>query len=455
MKTIKSILVILLTAGFATAQTAQETISVFENESGFGIRAAGMGNAYTGLANDYSAIYWNPAGLAQIEFGNISASLNHNNFENSIDYLGVNTTDSRTFTKLQNFGLAYAFPVRRGSFVIGLGYQKVNNLDFFADFSGYATTENEFGFDGDTGFEPTFNREIQQDYSLYDEGSIDYWSFAAAIDLSRNFSAGITLNFIGGDKNYNLDYLQDDITDYWDTYPDDFKYLTNSQKIITDYRGFNIKLGGLFHISEQLQLGTTITFPHSVTVEEEWKDDLYLTYDTNEEYELYSNSGSFDYIVKLPFQFGAGLAFTNDLFTVSSSIDYRDWSQLKYEVPDNRSIVHDFDYDDLLDQNQIIREDFRSVLSYALGAELNVMNSGLMLRGGYRYLPNPQKNLGTEFDKKFYSFGLGYKVDKRTTLDFGFTQGEWKNKYAYVYSSGNSNESVTSQVFQFGINYNF
>lgn len=40
-----------------------------------GLRANGMGTAYTGIADDASAVYWNPAGLAQIEDGNISGEI--------------------------------------------------------------------------------------------------------------------------------------------------------------------------------------------------------------------------------------------------------------------------------------------------------------------------------------------------------------------------------------------
>jgi len=36
------------------------------NLNGFGARATAMGGAYVGLANDFSAVFWNPAGLAQL-----------------------------------------------------------------------------------------------------------------------------------------------------------------------------------------------------------------------------------------------------------------------------------------------------------------------------------------------------------------------------------------------------
>ena len=37
------------------------------NLNGFGARAAAMGGAFVGLANDYTAVYWNPAGLALLK----------------------------------------------------------------------------------------------------------------------------------------------------------------------------------------------------------------------------------------------------------------------------------------------------------------------------------------------------------------------------------------------------
>ncbi len=49
--------------------------SVFANGlslNSIGTRSIGMGGAYVGLANDYSAIYWNPAGLARVQGPQIS-----------------------------------------------------------------------------------------------------------------------------------------------------------------------------------------------------------------------------------------------------------------------------------------------------------------------------------------------------------------------------------------------
>ncbi len=452
---INSLIMIMLFMSTAFTQSAQEGIELIENESGFGIRAAGMGNAYNAVANDYSAIYWNPAGLAQMERGQLSGELYHNTFDNSVDYLGKNFSDSRTFTKLKSLGLVFPFPVARGSFVIAFGYQRLNDLDAFSDFGGFSTGTNSFRiYNPDTEKEDaTFNKNIQQDYAIFNEGSMDHWSFAAALDLSENFSAGLTLNFFGGNKTYTLDYLQTDTQNNWQDIPDDFKDYNHRRRVLGDYSGFNAKLGGLFRLSKNLQLGTTITFPYSITVDEEWSESFALNYDEDGVFSDGSDDGTFDYLVEIPFQFGAGLSYSNKLLTVSSSFDYRDWSQLKFAVPSNRELTSG--YDELLLENGTIREDYQAVLVYAFGGEVKVPGTGLMLRGGYRNLPSPKKNVSSDYDKQFYSAGLGYSVDRRTTVNVSYTEGSWRRDFDYLFSTGTTSENIKSKTILFGLNYNF
>ena len=71
-KLTKILLGIGLTLGITFGQSAWDAIHITENEEGFGTRALAMGSAYTALANDYSGIYWNPAGLASLEKSGIT-----------------------------------------------------------------------------------------------------------------------------------------------------------------------------------------------------------------------------------------------------------------------------------------------------------------------------------------------------------------------------------------------
>lgn len=78
---------------------------------GVGSRAVGMGSAYTGIADDVSAMYWNPAGLSKIKQRQITGMYNSWLEDVTHQYLG------------------YAGPLRKKSvFGIGITYLNVGDI---------------------------------------------------------------------------------------------------------------------------------------------------------------------------------------------------------------------------------------------------------------------------------------------------------------------------------------
>ena len=69
-------LAVLRPAGAATYSVAGLAGPL--DNGGAGARALGMGSAFVGVADDASALYWNPAGLARLE--NLDLALNHNSW---------------------------------------------------------------------------------------------------------------------------------------------------------------------------------------------------------------------------------------------------------------------------------------------------------------------------------------------------------------------------------------
>ena len=167
MKKVKIIILSIgLMAVVSVAQTPQEAIYFLHDENGVGIKAQSMGNAFVGVANDYSAIYWNPAGLTRLETSEIDGSLYHLKYNNTATYLGSTILDDRTFTKLHSLGLAYKFPTSRGSFVLAFGYNRFKNYDEFLYFSGFSRDSINLGFDleddnGDVNYYP-FSQDVQR-----------------------------------------------------------------------------------------------------------------------------------------------------------------------------------------------------------------------------------------------------------------------------------------------------
>lgn len=106
---------------------------------GVGARAAGMGESFAAVADDASALYWNPAGLAQFKGNEVFVA--HTNYVVDIkhDFLGVayhvspedavglsitslQTDDMPVTTELQPFGNGSYF--RYGDVAVGLTYSR-------------------------------------------------------------------------------------------------------------------------------------------------------------------------------------------------------------------------------------------------------------------------------------------------------------------------------------------
>lgn len=92
LKGMRSALIVLvsLVAGTAAAQDAPK----YSNEFlaiGVGARALGMGSAYTGIVNDVTSGYWNPAGLLGVK-GDLQVGVMHSEYFAGIakyDYIGL------------------------------------------------------------------------------------------------------------------------------------------------------------------------------------------------------------------------------------------------------------------------------------------------------------------------------------------------------------------------------
>jgi long-chain fatty acid transport protein len=124
----------------------------------FGAKAMSMGGAYVGLADDYSAIFWNPAGLANLS-GQSFSFFGAANIPSGTYKLDVysphrgsfNLVNAKTKSGLLNFsGLLAYFRSINDRFVVGVGlYSPANNRtqwkgSDFTNFSPHAATSNKW-----------------------------------------------------------------------------------------------------------------------------------------------------------------------------------------------------------------------------------------------------------------------------------------------------------------------
>src|SRR4051812_23363290 len=78
-----------LAAGTAGAQQqVQGELVSLGRKTGVGARAVGLGEAFTAVADDYSALYYNAAGMTQLTKSEIGASLGYGFSQNVSSFQG-------------------------------------------------------------------------------------------------------------------------------------------------------------------------------------------------------------------------------------------------------------------------------------------------------------------------------------------------------------------------------
>lgn len=444
---------ILFTIGMVSGQSAYDAIHITENEEGFGTRALAMGGAYTALANDYSGIYWNPAGLGSIDKTGIYAELSHLQFSNDALYMGNLTSNNQGFTKLKSLGFVMPLPTNQGSFVIAGGFNRVLDYDDHLYFEGFGDVSNgvKFDIEDDLGNieEYPFDQGVYRQEEVRSEGSLRQWSLGGAIALSPNFTIGLTTSLVHGKEEYNFGFSQFDDDNLYNEYPGDFDVYKVNQYLQSEYLALNIKLGGMVDLNNMFKIGGVITLPSKYYVEEthSFSDNLFFDDGTDDPTE---DSGNWDYHVKTPFIFDAGVAFTNKMITLSAAARYRDWSQTRFEVSDFET--NSQDYSDIISQNNYLARDYDQVLEYRLGGEITLPGLNTKLRAGYTLIPSPLRDSTDE--RITYSAGVSFKVDKNVSLDFSYLKRDWTRDSWDIYTPAGVNEKIETHKVLVGLTYN-
>lgn len=444
--------VTLLSGGLLFGQSAFDAIRIVQDEIGFGTRALAMGGAYTAAANDYSAIYWNPAGLTDVSRGQVFGELSNLTFANSAAFKGTLTEESDNYTNLRALGFAFPLPTRRGSFVIAGGYQRVRDFDQNLLFSGFNNQSNGLSFDiDDTAYD--FDRGVYQSQQVTDEGGLEQVSLGFGVALSPNVTAGLTANIWTGEDDYQWTFRQEDREFMYEDFPANFDTYVRSRTILSDYSAFGLKAGATFDLGGGVKLGGAVGLPVTFTVEEDFSENDRLTFDDGFEDTFDYPGGVFEYKVKTPFHFDFGASFNSDVLTLAASARYRDWSQTRFDVPDG--FLENDDYVDLIEENVVLRNDFEATLQYNLGGEVYLDHLDTKLRGGYAVHPSPVKNAPSDRDRTYITAGLGFKLDRYVDLDLAYMRGSWSQVTEDAYTPGGTEEEITTHRVLVGLTYRF
>jgi long-subunit fatty acid transport protein len=447
------------------AQFPEDALRLSSIGLGIGARGLGMGMAYTGIAGDFTAVYWNPAGLAQLKNSELNVGLSHFSVDNAATFLGSQKSFNNSSTDLNTFGLVYPFPTARGSLVLAVGYSRVNDFTSALSFDGFNPNSSIIptlnGDPGGMGYElfltdtlgnPLFRDRLQQRGKVLEGGGLSNWSFAVAIEAAKQLYLGGSLNIIAGSYTYNREYIETDVLDVYNASmgaDSAFRSLTLINTINGDISGFIARFGLLYRFDGGGRVGMTLKFPSYFTVREDFSTDGTSVFDVPDSRGQFSynlrQDGRTDYSVTSPFTLSAGISFPVRNFIIAGDVELTDWTQTKFS-----------NADPLIEQyNTEIKDLFRPTVNLRGGAEYEFPASGLRLRGGFAYLPSPFRGDPSSYAQKYITGGLGFVIQNSIALDFGYAYGFWETYHVNYNSTSTTFEKITTHNLMTTVSYRF
>jgi long-subunit fatty acid transport protein len=399
-KIIGLLLVFVLPFAIVKDSGAQEEVFSLGFQLGTGARALGMGGAFTSVGGDYSASFWNPAGLADIKRIEVFGSVSHLIRENTTEFRTFATEHEASFTKLKDFGLAYPVPTVRGSLVFSFGFNRIKTFDSNFAFQWFNSTEDDL---------------VNQAWRDLQNGSLNAWILAGAVDVSPNLSVGLGVNFWTGGDDFESTFREQDRDDIYT-----FESFTVENTLKSDITGVNVKLGALYKINNFIRFGATVATPTTFKVEEDWSFKEELLFDDGT-FDDSLDAGFFEYNIRSPWAFTAGASMNLLNFVLSGDVEYNDWSQIQYTTEPPIEGLSE------TEANRLIRDNYRPTTRIRLGAEFTLPLTGLSFRAGYFRDPSILQNRDPDEDKQFYTAGIGFLLNKQVKFDVAYVHGFWKN----------------------------
>ena len=454
------ILAIALLCVWVRGAVAQEERAI-DNFAGVGVRAMGMGGAFVGVADDFTAMYWNPAGLAQMQRREVQVSFLRNSRANDSVFNGTPGRSELTNTRFGSLGFVYPYPVYRGSLVLAAGFSRIKDFDWNLNQKSEAEGLN----DGRR------YQEVSDDFFQH-EGELGLWGVSAAVDVSPAISLGATLGLVSGEdqttNEFNSTY----------TYPEDksveqenkaWPIFVQSRETTTDEYGRSLYaiLGTMIrmpHDKPRYRLGATFATGSAHKVRYVFRgllgDTEYnlVEYDDETEERFDSEDIRDTYELALPFEFSVGVsAETLPGLTLAGSLHLAEWSQSEYKDKGAD--------DDSSRANTSFETQYRDVLRYHLGVEYRVPIVALDIRAGYYTDPIPfvgprylkpitgDPPIRIEQDRRFITLGTGLLLDEVVQVDLAYVRGAFKQVEKYSGNELREDQAINRLVV--GLGYNF
>jgi len=458
----------------ADAQNTNDVVRVAVPGLGSSARALGMGNSYIALSDDASASFFNPAGFGLLKRLEFSGGFSYVNFNNNTDFFNTETDYSNSSTRFSRISFAFPFPTLKGSLVFGLAYHKNKDLTSALKFDGINPTSSYINYNTQFNDDNIFNLGLSypvngndtalingglaQFGDIISSGDINNWTFSGAVEIYKNLFVGLNLNIISGTYENTFNYNEEDVNNLYQGLADpadnrtlDFQLLHIDKHINWDISGWDAKIGMLYQINPMLRIGTTVQFPKVFSIKENYSDNFSSDF-ANTGFTLDPYSDEVEYDIVTPYEFGFGFALNVKGLIFSAEGTLIDYSQSEFDdlagFEDPAKTKSDL--------NRDIKDLLAATVNYNLGLEYTIPQIGLRLRGGFFVQPSPYEGDPPEYDRKYFTAGIGFLAEETIGIDLAYAHGWWED-FGDNYGSGISRtlQKITADNFVLSAIYRF
>ena len=463
-----SFIAMLLVFSFIAAKAQNEMQALrYSRYNAFGTaRFAAQGGAIGALGGDLSSTLVNPAGLGFYRSSEFSLSPSLYWVNTSSNYLGSKTEDSQLKFNVGSLGLVTARDFKRaGGFegaAFSIGYNTLlnfnnrttmeginNNSSLLDDFTWHANAApddlspfyEQLAFDtylmpydstaGEFWHDMYLDGYGQEQYRLSEiQGYIGEYSLSGAFNYSNFLYFGASLGIHAVRFNEDIYHEETDVGDQ----VLDFQRFRFREFNSTRGWGVTARFGMIIRPAQLFRVGATFQIPTYYRLTDEKTTDMDSYWDSGSgipDAQATSPEGLYDYELKTPFHASAHASLILfKMATFSAAYEYIDYSSARLDA---------YDYK-FFDENDRIRQDFRSTHNISAGAEVRL--GTFYLRAGSQYLMSPFTDPMNDAGIWTYSGGVGVRTEN-ISFDISYTHSRTTEVYGlYAFEPGANEVSI-------------
>lgn len=395
-------------------------------------RAGALGAGYSGISDDFAALYYNPAGLTLLPKAELSVGVQllRNSNRTYVPFSATFQSNSEAFNAI---GIASPLTFGKTNASIAIGYALESDFDDHYKAVGRSSSSIVNGwmaspFDRDIAYQlfladsvngalvTPIRGGLTQNATVLESGGLHSLSGGMAFDIAPTVSLGVTLSGKWGSYSYDRRYIETDDQNIYNALDRenftnvDLSSITVRETLDQEITGIGATIGLQARVDEVIRFGVTIKTPSYYSITEKFSQKHTATFDNGDTYSSPSGDstdrGKNTYSVTTPFVFGSAVSLHVSGLTLSGAVEYRDASQIEF----NSSLLS------IEELNIEARERLRGQLTLGGSAEYEADFLPIVLRAGLSRTESPYSATPSDATTIF-STGVGLYLTPAMRLD--------------------------------------